>query len=954
MKGTLFTIRPYKKIRQPATGLLFCALLLSYQRPVGTGGSTLQEQFDQFRKKDQLAEWIYAQIQWVAKAPAARAGSLALAREKAWRSPRSNEEVQAWQDLLSNEGYALLTSGDIVHSTDAYTAAFEWARQHRETADEVLVLENILKPLGNNYTRLGDYEQALFIHRKALAIASNLEDRKALAGTYSNLANTCSNMGLSLQSLDYCRQGLAVVNDHSALCGLLLSEQADAYAQLQKMAAARESILNSIQILERAQEGGSVTTYWLQTAYQQAGDIYSREKAISPLALQWYKKALALQTGLLQQGLLRRRERAKLLHRLGTLSFRLGQPIQAAGWLDQCLSVLVPGKKIDDLRESDLYAENTLMDLLFVRANVYKQQKEMDKSLQLYTLCFATEKKLRSEFVTGSSKERSIADSRSRYEEAIGTAWDAWEKTKADKYKGKILSFMESSKSQLLLEELQQEQQARSGVYGNDSLESRIRLLEKAEAYYQAEALQSGRNDSSDALHEAQQRQVAWDLAQLKKKRVVSSELSVVSEEVSGDVSGQLSVVSEVLGKLLGERKVIRSYFAGTKALYSIECSKAGIGDVEKIDLTEKGQDSIRMFIHDWFGQGANAMIDRPEAYYRQAYRIYRRLFGAHPFREGKEYIVLPDGALNLLPLEALVTDSGYSSSPGQWPFVLKQTPISYGWSLQTLKEQMALPGKQGPERKEVLFSGFFLSGNPQGRGQAAASPLLKAIAAERSGLQKIIGEGQWYSDEQATAAEFRKALEGSSVVHISSHAYAKKDSTAAPHIELYDGAFYLFNLKGMEHHPALVVLSACRTGDGKMVTGEGVQSMSRSFTAGGTKAVVAGWWNVNDETAAQLMQQFYRGLRSLPGVGVEQGEEAVNVALTLRNAKLDWIKDPAVPYLHKLPYYWAALNYQGNPRPLPDRFWEGEKERISPWWMLILIVLPLGYLLNNKKARSK
>src|SRR5258708_32019571 len=137
-----------------AVGLLLsCWLLLSFSPPP----SEIEQQLQKLRDKNDLSGWIYLQIQWVAKAPGSRAGRLQQAINNAWRAPSANEEVQAWQDLLVNEGYALLMSGDIVHSTDAYTSAFQWARQHAELVDESMVLENILKPLGNNYTRLGDY-----------------------------------------------------------------------------------------------------------------------------------------------------------------------------------------------------------------------------------------------------------------------------------------------------------------------------------------------------------------------------------------------------------------------------------------------------------------------------------------------------------------------------------------------------------------------------------------------------------------------------------------------------------------------------------------------------------------------------------------------------------------------------------------------------------------------------
>ena len=893
----VLSCKHYPLVKRTAI-LLFCSLLFLSDRPLPPA---LEQQLKQLREKNDLTGWLYLQIQWVARSPVSRAGLLQQAVSEAWRAPASNEEIQAWQDLLINEGYALLVSGDIVRSTDSYTAAFQWAKQHAELADDSIVLENILKPLGNNYTRLGDYEQALFIHRKALAVANELGEPLALAGTYSNLANTVSNMGRPAEALDYCRQGLGVARGPSPLRGLLLSEQADALVKLDSPAAARESIQKSIAMLESSTTPES--SYWLFTAYQQAGDIYLREPKRS---LAWYQKALALEQRLSREhGPLQQRQKAKLFQRIGSLYANTDRPALAALWLDQCLSVLIPGKPLDSLREKDLYAENTLMDLLFTAAGLAGAQGSTDKALRLYKLCFTAENDLRRELITGNSRERAVSDSHLRYEEAIRTAWAAWESTSQPAYRQAMLDFMEGSKARILLDEVLQQQQLVRTAGGADSLSDRIRLLEKALIYYKKEALlQEGRTDSLSRVMAAREKQVEWDLARLHKKM--------------GDPVARTGFQSGS-GTHNYPYQLTRSFFAGTAALYVVECDQKGIRFADKIIMSEGWQDSIRAFIHNWFEKGAGNMINRPDDYYRQAYRLYRRLFGAHPLQTGREYIMLPDGPLNLLPVDALVTVPACPPSPSDWLFVIRQSSISYAWSLRTLEEQMSSPGNSKG------FSGFFLT-------DARQLPQLNNVAAEEKTIAGIIDDGTWYKDDKATTAAFLQALQSSAVVHISSHAFSGKDTAQVPHIELYDQPFYLFELKDLRQHPSLVVLSACRTGDGRLVTGEGVQSLGRAFSAEGTNAVVAGWWNVNDATAAQLMQNFYR--RWTP-------DKQTNIASALRRSKLDWLYDPQVSYQHKLPYYWAALNYAGSPEPLKNTV--TPKSPVALWWVIAILAMVAG-----------
>jgi hypothetical protein len=902
----------YKKIFAQGVSLLCCLLLLSNSRQQQPGPlvpAAMARQLQQYRAQDNLAEWIYRQVDWVNEAPAARAVLLRQATGAAWRAPRSDEEMQAWQHLLVNQGYTLLVSGDIVHSTDAYLAAFQWARQHRALADDSIVLENILKPLGNNYTRLGDYEQALFIQHMALQTAQALRDKHAIAGTWCNLSATASSMGQPEQSLQYCRKGLEAVAPHTALYGLLLSEQAEALARLQQHDAAGRAITQSIRVLAKKTNTDRDAAYWLLTAYQQAGDIY---EAQPQLALQYYNKALALQTTLLQQhGDIRKRERARLFYRLGKLHLQLRQYADADNRLQECLGLLLPGHPFARLTEHDLYGENTLMDVLFTRAGLAEAQQQTTEALRLYSLCFATEKKLRNEFITGASKEREVADSRRRYEIAINGAFNAWQQTRQPFYQQQLLQFIESSKAQLLLDELQQQQYYHSGKTPGDSITARIALLEKALVWYQKNRLEKERSDSQQIAATKEQQEIEWELAGLRRKVQATATMGTMG-------SGDSAFSPASLMALLNAHQRVRSFFIGVQSIYTIELGKSGIGFADRQPAGQTNE-QIQRFVQQYFQHGAKAMINHPKQYYGDAYAIYDTLFGRHPLQAGNAYILLPDGAAATLPVEALVISPTYTPSVESWPFMLGTAEISYAYSMQTLKEQL-LPTNTGKG-----FTGFFIE---QGlRPQAD----LQAVAAEQQGIAQTITGGSWRLNDRATAAAFREALAHSAVVHISAHAFAKNDSTDAPHIQLYDEPFYLFELKNRQQHPAMVVLSACQTGNGRLVSGDGVQSMARAFIANGTNAVVAAWWNVDDAAAAQIMQQYYASLAG-----------GITAAGALREAKLNWIENKQVLYQHKLPYYWAALNYYGHPAPLRNPDWMKARSDSSGRWWLLLLLLPV------------
>jgi CHAT domain-containing protein/Tfp pilus assembly protein PilF len=106
-----------------------------------------------------------------------------------------------------------------------------------------------------------------------------------------------------------------------------------------------------------------------------------------------------------------------------------------------------------------------------------------------------------------------------------------------------------------------------------------------------------------------------------------------------------------------------------------------------------------------------------------------------------------------------------------------------------------------------------------------------------------------------------------------------------------------IFNLK----LPAeLVVLSACRSGLGKEIRGEGLVGLTRGFMYSGARRVVVSLWSVNDRATAELMALFYRKMFEKRGAG--------SVAAALRSAQVEMWREGRWPS----PYYWGAFILQG------------------------------------------
>jgi CHAT domain-containing protein len=95
-----------------------------------------------------------------------------------------------------------------------------------------------------------------------------------------------------------------------------------------------------------------------------------------------------------------------------------------------------------------------------------------------------------------------------------------------------------------------------------------------------------------------------------------------------------------------------------------------------------------------------------------------------------------------------------------------------------------------------------------------------------------------------------------------------------------------------------VLVASACRTGLGKDVRGEGLIGLTRAFMHAGASTVVASLWKVDDEATALLMKHFYENML----------KKGMRPAEALRAAQNTLRQDPT----WQAPHYWAGFTLQG------------------------------------------
>jgi CHAT domain-containing protein len=144
--------------------------------------------------------------------------------------------------------------------------------------------------------------------------------------------------------------------------------------------------------------------------------------------------------------------------------------------------------------------------------------------------------------------------------------------------------------------------------------------------------------------------------------------------------------------------------------------------------------------------------------------------------------------------------------------------------------------------------------------------------------------------------------------VHFATHGYVDSQRSDLSAIVLslvdengqpQDGFLRAHEIYNLNLPAELVVLSACETGLGKEIKGEGLVGLTQGFMYAGARRVVVSLWNVNDKATAELMARFYRGML----------KENKTPAAALRSAQMEMSRQPQ----WQSPYYWAAFTLQGD-----------------------------------------
>lgn len=289
------------------------------------------------------------------------------------------------------------------------------------------------------------------------------------------------------------------------------------------------------------------------------------------------------------------------------------------------------------------------------------------------------------------------------------------------------------------------------------------------------------------------------------------------------------------------------------------------------------------------------------------------------------QLLISTDGVWSYLPVSALRFGGQYFTEITQ----ISHTP-SFTTRALLNDRHSRNRSQSGSARSEVL-----VFANPKLQ-PGAADLSERSIIRESRQLRTLPFselEGRWISEffpgnvrllmgEEASLANLMNSnLNNYRLLHFASHALLDERnpgfsglvlaaSPAATGSEVSGGFLRVSEIGNLTLNTDLVVLSACNTGMGRILSGEGVLGLQRAFLHAGSSRVAVTLWSVEDRATALMMRSFYQTLNNQVEARPRFSRRNIsfNYAEALRAAQLEMLSNPQ--YVH--PVNWASFVITG------------------------------------------
>ncbi|WP_341528676.1 CHAT domain-containing protein [Nostoc sp. UHCC 0302] len=799
---------------------------------------------------------------------------------------------------LNNIGNVYSDIGEPQKALDFFHQALVLKRKMGDKAGEAITLNNI----GNVYLDSGEPQKALDYFQQSLLLRQQVGDKLGEARTLNNIGNVYLDLGGQQKALDYFQQSLVLhqqLRDKSAESRALnnigtvyldLGEQQKALSYFQQSLILRRQIGDK---LGEARILNNIATVYLNLGeHQKALDFFHQSLPL----FQSVENKLGL---------------AANLNNIGRVYLNLAEHQKALDFFQQSLPLY---QKLGN-RGGEA---QTLHNI----ASVQRNQGNLNAALTQIKTVINIVEDLRTKIDSQELRASYFATVQNYYQFYIDLLMQLHKQQPSQGYDGLALQTSERARARSLLELLTEANaDIRQGV--EPKLLSQERNLQQ-----QLDTLEKRRIQLLGGKYTEAQVQVLEkeNEAILEQYQQIQSKIRATSPRYASLTQPQPLSMAQIQQQVLDENTLLLEYSLGEKHSYLWAVTNKSITSYElpkRADI----EASVQKF---------RQAITTPYLKNSPSINALSQLILAPVAQQlgKKRLVIVSDGALQYVPFAALTTSISQGSN--YEPLLLNHEIITLpSASTVAILRREHKERKSAPKTLVVLADAIFSSDDErlQGKVQVSRAPEsgsnLDSLTLTRSAKDSNINferlpftrqeaeqilslvspsdRKQAFDFTASRTTASSKDLSQYRIIHFATHGILN-----SKHPELSGVVLSLFDDKGMPQNgflrlhdifnlnlqAELVVLSACQTGLGEEVKGEGLVGLTRGFMYAGSPRVVVSLWSVDDKATSELMKVFYNKML----------KAGLKPAAALRAAQLEIWRTQE----YAAPYYWAAFTLQG------------------------------------------
>ncbi|MBK1990537.1 CHAT domain-containing protein [Sphaerospermopsis aphanizomenoides BCCUSP55] len=794
-------------------------------------------------------------------------------------------------------GIANSNLGNYQQAIDDWKQSFNLFKNNRNNLEAA----DILQLLGQLYRQLGDDKQSIEMYQDALALQEELNNKSGQAEIHSEI-------GLTYYSRDDYNQALSEYNKSLLLWRELGNKSEEA------------RIINAIATVHYWSKNYQKAIDYLMEALPifRAEGIKDREAETlgklalyhsllneKPKAIEYVNQAIAI-----TQTLKSSYYKALEFSRAGMIYFSLSDYQKALDYYNQALQLYRQTGNISS--EASTLAR--IAQIEQNKGNLAEAEKSIKASIEII-------EKLRTKVISPELRQTYFSSVQDYYQFCISLLMKLHEKDSSQGYDKQAFNYSERSRARTLLELLTE---ANANI--KEGVDPQLLTQEKS-LQRQIDAIEKQRIDINNNPNSNTQQKTT--IAQehknlLNKYQELQNQIRSKSPKYGSLQYPQPLTLEQVQQQILDKDTILLQYSLGEERSYLWVVTKE---DMTSYQLPSRGEiEKQAKNFNDQIRQINN------QQEFTQAESLIRKTI-LTPVKDKitkKRILIVADRALQYVPFAAL------SLSENQQPLIAEHEIINLpsSSSLATIRNETKAR-KSAPKTLAVLADPVFSSDDQ--RVQQANKTIsqnlsdLSLLALQRSlrssednTLRSLPGTRKEAeailnlvpeTTQKTSAFDFDANLSTATnpqlsqykIVHFATHGIFNTESPELSGVVLslvnkngktVNGFLRLNEIFNLNLPADLVVISACETGLGQEIKGEGLVGLTRGFMYAASPRVLVSLWQVDDKATSEIMTRFYRLML----------QKKLPPAEALREAQLEMQRETE----WKSPYYWAAFVLQG------------------------------------------